>query len=369
MARPDSCISNKQDYIMTDVNSTWNHVLIIARKTGLAMRIRLSILVLLLLSFHHISVGQEIEVADLEVDFDFGIDRIADFSSITYHGWSDDLYTNISHSPTKADSQFFVENGFLMEADVNEENYSKFDELACVLWRLGHLEEAEKMFLQIIESNQSFYVGTYYSNSDIPGDTTTNVYGYGSYTSNYKNYASRYLAKIYIEQGKFEKALTYVGLADHTYLVQFNCGTGHRRYRNQIDGLWAMSYLGLEQYDSVMALFFDPFSFSSNITLIECIKRKYTPTQIQNYLKEAERSIQFTLDTVLSTSSSRHNYGEPDEYTTEAKFTSGSATMSLFGRTVNMRDLYLADGQTATREMFVKRFINSSFYHALRVME
>ena len=112
----------------------------------------------------------------------------------------------ITQNPTLEDTSFIKKYAKLIASEPSKTNYHNYYLLACSLWDLNKLEEAKKMFLKIINSKASFYVNSINYSSDIPGDTTSNNYGYGSFTTNYQNYAARYLAKIYIEQKQFESA-------------------------------------------------------------------------------------------------------------------------------------------------------------------
>jgi hypothetical protein len=272
---------------------------------------------------------------------------------------------SIFHNPSKEDSIFCKKYSKLITAEPTKKNHSNYHSLACSLWQLGRLTEAENMFLKIMASNEQYYVGTYYNSSDIPGDTTTNIYGYGSYTSNYKNYACRKLTKIYIEEKKFAKALKYIEYADKKYIVEQNCGTGYMWYREEIDGLYSLSYEGLGMYDSVINMFLPEYSNHSNGTLTRALKKVYLQTEINEYLKVAENSIVCVVDTFQSSSFITRNYGEKNEITTEIKYTSGTATMTLFGREVILPRPNLENGESVTREFFVKEFKESGFYAAL----
>lgn len=158
---------------------------------------------------------------------------------------STDSDYSIYHYPTLEDSIICDMYSEIIATDPTKENHANYYSLACSLWELGRLKEAENLFLKILVSNEPYYLGTYYNSTDIPGDTSTNTYGYGSYTSNYKNYACRYLSKIYIEEKKFDKAIQYIEYADKKYIVVQNCGTGYALYRREIDGLYRSAYKGL----------------------------------------------------------------------------------------------------------------------------
>lgn len=271
----------------------------------------------------------------------------------------------IMHHPTKEDSNYCKKYSSLEAAEPTKKNHSQYYSLACSLWELGRLKEAEALFLKIMGSHEPYYTGTYYHSSDIPGDTTTNTYGYGSYTSNYKNQACQYLTKIYIEEKKFDQALIYIRLADKKYTVQHNCGTGYRWYREEVDGLYSLAYEGSGQYDSIIHMLLPQYAGYSNGILIRALKKTYSQSEINEYLKIAEQSIVCVVDTFQSSSYIIHNYGEKNETSTEIKYTSGTGTMSLFGREVTLPTVSLENGEIITRERLINDFKTSGFYTAL----
>ena len=295
----------------------------------------------------------------------FQFDSTWDFSPILITSSSISSDYSISHYPTKEDSIFCKKNSKLINAEPTKRNHINYHSLACSLWQLGRLTEAESMFLKIIASKEPYYVGTYYNSSDIPGDTSTNSYGYGSYTFNYKNRASRYLSKIYIEEKKFDQALKYIQYVDKKYTVEYSCGTGYMWYRGEIDGLYGLAYEGLGMFDSIINMFLPQYSIHSDGILISTLKKVHSQTEINEYLKIAENSIVCVVDSFQSSSFITENYGEKNESTTEIKYTSGTATMTLFGRLVTLPAPNLENGEKVSRDLFVKEFKESGFYTAL----
>jgi hypothetical protein len=271
----------------------------------------------------------------------------------------------ISHEPTKREAKICKGYRKLIDARPTTKNHHKFYKLACALWEMSRLPEAEKMFLKIMDSRVPSLDATYYHSSDIPGDTNTNTYGYGSFTSNYKNSVCRYLTKIYIEEKKFDKALRYIELADNEYPVSYSCGTGYRFDRNEVEGLLALCYEGLEMHDSIIARFLPQYAEGYGDVLIRALKKTYTQDEINKYLEEAENSI-VLLDTFSTMSYTIHNYGEPDEYADTTYYTTGTAEASLFGWQVTLPTPYpMQNGEKVTRERFAKEFSESSFYWKL----
>lgn len=296
----------------------------------------------------------------------FSQDTISNLPIIYFSASSIYFDQYISHSPSKKDFKFCKKYSKLITAEPTLENHSNYYSLACSLWQIGRLTEAENMFLKIVASNEPYYIETMYHSSDIPGDTTTNIYGYGSYTSNYKNYACRNLSKIYIEQKKFDIALKYIDYADKKFIAHQNCGTGLLWYREEIDGLYSLAYDGLNMYDSIINMFLPQYySNLSNGMLIHALKNAYSQSEINEYLKVAENSIICVVDTFQSSYFSIHNSGEKNEYITEKKYISGEATMTLFGRQINLLRPILENGEIITRETFVNEFKQSGFYTSL----
>jgi hypothetical protein len=60
------------------------------------------------------------------------------------------------------------------------------------------------------------------------------------------------------------------------------------------------------------------------------------------------------------------NYGEENEKSDTIHYYSGTGTMKLFGITVTLPTPDLKDGETVTREHFLRLFKESPFYEALR---
>ena len=165
------------------------------------------------------------------------------------------------------------------------------------------------MFLTIVNSKEKYYASTYYHSSDIPGDKTKNIYGYGSFTSNYKNYSAIYLAKIYLEKKRFDKALQYLEGAVKKYKVTYNCGTGFHRQQEEYDFLYASCYEGLNRHKEVLDLLLPSCLDRNDEIIIAAIKKTYSQKEIQEGLQKAETSIECSLDTFPSYAYQTSNYG------------------------------------------------------------
>ena len=319
--------------------------------------IKISWLTVLLIIISQISYSQDPTKLSLDTTWSF--------EPISFSMSSMSVEYSFSHSPSIDDTIICDKYNNLINSDPTDKNYSAFYSLACSIWELGKLKEAESMFLKIVDSKKPYYTDNYYHSTDISGDTTTNIYGYGSYTSNYKNYASRYLTKIYLEKQQYKLALKFIELTDKKYVVQQNCGTGYLWYRNEIDGLYSLCYDGLGMYDTIIEKYLPNYADYRNAILVKAIKKKYTQNEIYAYLTKAEISVVCIVDTFQSSSYTTYNYGNEDERTVESKYTSGIATIKLFGKEAILDEPSLENGEVVSREKFLKEFEKSGFYKAL----
>lgn len=271
----------------------------------------------------------------------------------------------IEHNPSKEDTQFYNKYLHLIYDQPTSKNFQIYYKMACVLWELGKIREAEYMFQKIVYSKDSFYELTYFHNSDIPNDTQKNIYGYGSYTSNYKNYACRYLAMIYIEQQQFYKANQYVTLAQNHYKVVYNCGTGYKSYQKELEGLFALSFQGLRQYDSIINMMLPHYYDFSDGILTHAIKSKYTQYEIHSHLAKAINAIVFERDSVPSYAEIITNFNQKNETITEVKFYSATAFTILFDKKIYLLVSNENIQEDVTKEDVITQFQNSIFYKAL----
>ena len=269
------------------------------------------------------------------------------------------------HSPSKQDQSLYKKHKALIDTKPYKKNCSLYYSLACALWELEKTEEAKKMFLQIMDSKEPYFCGTHHYNSDVPGDTTSNSYGYGSYTSNYKNYACRYLAKICIEEKQFDEAFKYMEAAEKNYIIQYSCGTGRMWYRNEMNGLLGLCYEGQGKYEKVIDLFLTN-SYDWNIGgLTRSLKKLYRPSEILDSLNAAENSLIFVADSLPSSYFTYENYGKKTELKKEIKYASGKATIRLFGKQIQLPSPIPYDGEVINKEYFVQSFRESGLYKNL----
>lgn len=275
-------------------------------------------------------------------------------------------FNYIYHLPDKQDEQRYKKYRSLIGQQPTLKNHELYYLLACSLWELEKTVEAEKMFLTIINTNDKFFASTYYHSSDIQGDKTKNIYGYGSFTSNYKNYAAIYLTKIYVEQKQFGKALQFLEDAVKKYKVTYTCGTGFQRQQDEYEFLYASCYEGLNRHKEVIDLLLPSCLERDDEIIITALRKTYTQKEIEENLKRTETSIKCSLDTFPSYSYQTSNYGTKKAKTDTIKYFSGTATITLFDRKIDMPVPQLEDGQRLTIEMLVKFFRESNFYIRLK---
>lgn len=270
----------------------------------------------------------------------------------------------LNHNPTEADKRLYKKYKTLAATDPTKKNHERYHALACALWELEKTEEAKQMFLKILHSTEPYYSANYYHSSDLGRGKRSGRYGYGSYTSNYKHYASVYLAKIRAEHKEFDQALAYVVTADTVYTLEYTCGTGYMMHHTYMQSLYVMCYEGQGNYNRVVDLLLAD-SYNSHPALLRSLKKLYQPEVIRDSLAAALNNLVFVADSVPTTYSTYENYGKENEVKTEISFMSGTAGMCLFGHPVTLRASYLDQGDIATREFFVKNFLESGFYRAL----
>ncbi|GEM_PF-1490176 len=266
------------------------------------------------------------------------------------------------HFPRAEDKATITEFAYLLKEKPTENNYRDYYKLACSLWQLNKTEEAEILFLNIIGSQEKWYTTTYHHSSDVSGNTSTKSYGYGSSTSNYKNGAALYLAKLYIEQKNYAKALRYLEDAVQKYIVTYTCGTGIISQREEYTALYTYCYEGLGQYDKVLDVLLPHFQSTRDEMLVSTVKRLYKPNEIDRYLQAAVSSMKCTFDT-LSTFE-LHSTHIQDKWDTIIYY-SGHATINLFGRSVKLYPLVRKGLKKVTKELLIQSFKESQFYQQL----
>lgn len=278
--------------------------------------------------------------------------------------WEDGMY-EFYHSPTKQDKRVVKKYSYLLHKKPMAKNHHQYYRLACSLWELERLDEAASMFHQIVNSNEPAYTSTYYHSSDVPGDTTTNLYGYGSYTSSYKNSAAQYLARIYIEKKIYDSALKYLDDAVHVYKVEYTCGTGFHWQQDRYRSLYVMIYDGQKEYRKVLELFAPETLLGGNRFLVKAVQQLYSKDEIREQLRLAEDSFAFTPDTearIIYQTTYDSNGAEKED-----SFSYYSATVEtvMFGYKINVSTPHLVEGDRLTREQSLAHFKESTLYTSL----
>jgi len=293
----------------------------------------------------------------------------ADLLSFVGSFHSDRAFDYVYHLSDKEDTACFETNKALINQSPTEKNYEAYHQLACSLWDLERTKEAEKMFLNIVRSQAKYYTDTYYHSSDVPGDTTTNTYGYGSFTSNYKNSACVYLCMIYIEQKKFDRALAYLNDAVDKYKATYTCGTGYEWQQGRYRCLYSHCYAGLKRYKELLNLLIPYCIEGFDENLVKAIRNLYSEKAIQAALTRAENNVKCELDTFPSFSYQTSDRGIENEKTDTIIYYSGTATINIFGKDVELPSPLLENNERVTKDYFEKAFKESSFYRTLRRLE
>jgi hypothetical protein len=284
------------------------------------------------------------------------------FSSIRL-GDFPDFY--LDHSPEGKDRRCFKKYKYLINQLPTQKNHELYYNLARSLWELKKTTAAEKMFLTIIRSKGSFYSDSYYHSSDIPGDKTKNIYGYGSYTSNYKNYAAVFLSKIYIEKKQFARALHYLDEAVKKYKAIYTCGTGYNMQHDEYNALYAYCYEGLHWHKKLMNLLLPDCLWANAEKINGAIKALYSQNEIEKELERAAASIKCTLNNYPSYSYISTIHDDNSETHDTISYYSGSARIRLFNKQIDMPVPDLKNGEHLKKEQFLQLFKESHFYTRL----
>jgi len=265
----------------------------------------------------------------------------------------------IYHSPNDGDDSIYNNYKQLANKQPTSKNYDTYYNLAGAFWDYGKLDTAEKMFLTIVNSAAPYYCKTSYHSS---GTT----YGYGSFTSNYKNGAAIYLAKIYLEKKLYPKVLTYTKLAINKYKVEYTCGTGYRWQKEEYDFLLASSYEGLKNYNSALNILMPDCLGTYSEMSARILKKIYSSDVIKNELLNAQKSITCKFDTSASMSYTT-TYGSADNenHSDTSYYYSGNAAIKLFGYKVTIPTPNLTNGEHVTKQKFTDVYKTSIFYTLL----
>lgn len=325
------------------------------------MKSVLIVYVILFIGINKLFSQDSLKYSELTVNFEIPSSFEYKFSKIGFYS-----EYKIEHNPTEEDEKLYEKYSYLLTSIPNEKNYENYYKLACSSWNLGKLDEAEKLFLTIIQSTKPFYTNSYHFNSDIPGDNSTNSYGYGSYTSNYKNYAARYLCEIYLEKNDFLQAESYLSQAKEVYQIHYNCGTGHKMYQDELDRLQILCLQGMDQYEEIIQKYLNKYSENNCANLVNAIQKVYSKDQIFEELIKCESTLVLKLDEFPSQTYTYKNYGKKnEELVIESEYFSGEAKIVLFGQEIELEKPILENGAKVTKEDFLNEFRNTTFYQNL----
>jgi len=257
----------------------------------------------------------------------------------------------IYHSPDENDFNLYKTNGDLINQLPTEKNHEKYYELAAALWNLNKLLQAEKMFLNILNSTIKSY-----NSADRPS---------GGLSVNYKNSACIYLAKIYGEQKKFQKALSYVDKAVKKYKATYSYGTAYIDQQDEYNFLYAACYEGLGMHKKVLDLLLPGCLNWDSPILIRSIKKTYTEKEIKKYLSDAEKSIRCSIESFQSDAKIAYDNVQKDEKKDTMRYYAGTGTMILFGRKITLPYPSLEETEQLTKKYYIRCFRKSSFYESL----
>lgn len=261
----------------------------------------------------------------------------------------------IERGPAEGDTLLINTNNALLKKGLGYKSYETYSNLAAAIWRAGKNNTAKKMFLLIEQSKELYYTGTQFHSAG-------NTYEYGSYTSNFKNEACLYLCKIYIEEKKYKEALAFLIKADKKYPVQYNCGTGAKRYARELNELYVICYEGLGLTNKVIELYLkEDFYHEDHFTAL--LKKKYPLFEIKRLLQLAVDNITVVKDDWVTEEFMQCEDSEEDSLTT--RYTNGNGYTVLFGRRVQLPRPRLNNGESISRKHYIDAFKHSSFYCTL----
>jgi tetratricopeptide (TPR) repeat protein len=200
-----------------------------------------------------------------------------------------------------------------------------------ILWRLKKNDDAEKIFLKIMESDFS-EKGNNDSSEELIHDPFIH----------YKNESSFLLADIYLDRKDYIKALKCITLAEKKYPYGSWCGNALFGNRIRLIVLYSKYYDGINQIDTAIAMLWPyifNYGFGTDSEVIDQMKillfRKYGSQQVRTEVKNAENTISVG--------------------TTNSKYKTGYIV--LFGNTITL-PFIKAKGADAYR----KAYTSSYFY-------
>lgn len=232
------------------------------------------------------------------------------------------------------------------------------------LWKLRRTAAAAKVFTAVLEAQAPAVGTTKRHSSDVPGDDGLKTYGYGSYTSNQKNTAALYLARIAVERKDFARAMRLLKLATGKYPVHYSCGTGARWLQNDMDCLFAHCEAGLGQSRAVMDRLLPGCLERNDTLLVQAIAQLYSKKEIAKMLRAAEKSIRLSKDTFLN-EMYRDNGPAAGDSSVPMRWWCHTASITLFGYTMDIPSYSLGPKECITLANSSEYFHRTDFYTRL----
>lgn len=158
---------------------------------------------------------------------------------------------------------------------------------------LQNKDKAKLYFEQVLKSN---------ANDKEKGGAGSGIMG--EPYANYKNRAARELAKIYIEEQNFDKALEYLALTKQ-YAYQHFCGNAYAEEEITMRLLYAECYVGLNQTDKAIQTLFPNLlenGLADNTKVVnfifDLLSSRYKIEELKNEYKQSFRNVKTRLQGV-----------------------------------------------------------------------
>lgn len=158
---------------------------------------------------------------------------------------------------------------------------------------LQNKDKAKLYFEQVLKSN---------ANDKEKGGAGSGIMG--EPYANYKNRAARELAKIYIEEQNFDKALEYLALTKQ-YTYQHFCGNAYAEEKITMRLLYAKCYVGLNQTDKAIQILVPNLlenGLADNTKVVnfifDLLSSRYKIEELKNEYKQSFRNVKTRLQGV-----------------------------------------------------------------------
>lgn len=305
-------------------------------------------------------LGQDTNSESVDTTFTF----TAKLELLSTHVSRFHISDSIYHYPSKEDKKYIRRWKKLEFKTPDSNNFGKCEKLACAYWNMGELEKSKKIFLALYHLKDEFseQAISYTGGNQVSTDTTIYL-GYGGVRISRKNTTCEYLAKIYIEQKKFDSALYFLDLAKYKYKAIFTCGTGYYWHEQEEVSLYSMCYRGLNMHRKQIDLLL-PYSLESATlpNLIFAFRQLYSQDSIEYLLENAIQNMKFTpfYDEPLC------NYLNVDDKIDTLCYYSCHAFIKLLGHELFIPLPHkIEKGEKLTKERMVQELRNSPLYEGL----